>query len=150
MTPMRLFHLIRSPLMATMLALSLAHAHEACQFNTIGAVAFGAYDVFSLVATMGTGSIRISSCSGAPFVAMLSTGNGGSYAPRTMLNGVNTLQYNLYKDANRTVIWGDGSGGTATASSNGSTTFTVYGQIPAGQDAAAGVYADSIVATITF
>ena len=148
MTPMRLFHLIRRLLMATLLALSLAPAQAACKFNTVSAVAFGAYDVFSLVATMGTGSIRVSNCSGNSFVAMLSTGNGGSFTPRTLRNGVNTLQYNLYKDANRTVIWGDGSAGTATASANGSTTFTVYGQIPAGQDAAAGVYADSIIVTL--
>jgi spore coat protein U-like protein len=51
------------------------------------------------------------------------------------------------------ICWGDGHvGGSSlmTARKNKVTTLNVYGQIPAGQDAAVGTYTDSIVATVTF
>lgn len=150
MTLVKVLRPLRTSLVAALLVLPSVQALAACQFNTIASVAFGNYDVFALAATTGVGSIRISGCGGAPFTAALSTGSSGSYVARRMTSGVNTLNYNLYTNATRTTLWGDGSGGTSTMSSNGSTTFTVYGQIPAGQDAAAGAYADVIVSTITF
>ena len=73
-----------------------------------------------------------------------------------MASGSNTLNYNLYRDAARTTIWGDGSGGTSFFQVSvlpllpTSGTVTVYGRIPALQDAHTGSYSDSIVATITF
>lgn len=47
--------------------------------------------------------------------------------------------------------WGDGSPGTATVNGSGTThTFTVYGRIPARQNAVVGSYSDTITVTITF
>src|SRR6266487_1298814 len=53
------------------------------------------------------------------------------FIPRKMVNAGTLLNYNLYTDAARTTVWGDGTGGTVTVSgsSNGSTTHTVYGRI---------------------
>jgi len=84
-----------------------------------------------------------------------------------MAAGANMLQYNLYLNAARTTVFGDGSGGTQTATcvtgitafgcvgSNPSgpgrrATLPFYGRIPAGQDAAAGLYSDTVQVTIVF
>jgi spore coat protein U-like protein len=64
------------------------------------------------------------------------------------------LQYNLYLDAARTAIWGDGTGGTqsyTTASPpSGTQVVTIYGRIVAGQDVAAGGFADTVTAIVNF
>ena len=65
------------------------------------------------------------------------------------------LAYNLYLDAARTVVWGDGSGGTsvyanARPPNNQWVTVTVYARVGSGQDVTVGSYTDSIVATILY
>jgi spore coat protein U-like protein len=59
--------------------------------------------------------------------------------------------YNLYVDATLITVWGDGTGQSATVSDTQSAAnYTVYGRIPAGQNAYVGVYSDTIVITVTF
>jgi spore coat protein U-like protein len=74
-----------------------------------------------------------------------------------LASGPGTLNYNLYASAAYSNIWGDGSGATSVVSDSkfiavGTTTtdYTVYGRIPAGQDAAAGTYVDTIVVTLNY
>jgi spore coat protein U-like protein len=74
-----------------------------------------------------------------------------------MISALSSLNYNLYSDPAHTVIWGNGSGGSSQISGSisvsltgASRDFTIYGQIPAGQTAKQGIYADSIVATLTY
>jgi spore coat protein U-like protein len=66
--------------------------------------------------------------------------------------GGGVLQYNLYLDALHLIVWGDGSDLTTqrfiAVGLVGSITF--YGSVPARQNAPAGAYADSLVATIYF
>ena len=125
-----------------------------CNFTSVTGVGFGAYDVFSAAPNNnGVGSLRIR-CQGGgkSAVVTLSAGQSGSYALRRMTSGSNRIDYNLYTSAARTVVWGDGTGGSATQSvaSNSTTTLSVFGQIPAAQDAAVGVYSDNIIATVNF
>ena len=130
-----------------------ALAAPACSFTSVTSVNFGAYDVFSAVADNSVGSLRIlCSGGGGPFTVTLSTGWSNSYASRIMRSGTNQLNYNLYTDAARTVVWGNGSGTSSiqTVARNRTTTLNVYGQIPAGQDAVVGNYTDTILATVTF
>ena len=93
------------------------------------------------------------------YTIALSTGSSGNYAQRTLASGGDTLGYNLYTNSARTLIWGDGTGGSqAVADSvnltNGSPartrTHTIFGQIPAMQDAAVGTYTDAILVTVTY
>ncbi len=115
-------------------------------------VAFGTYDVFAASPNdSGTGTVTVD-CKGSSGEVTLSTGQSGVYASRKMTSGANALSYNLYTSAARSTIWGDGTGGSSsiTAGKNATTTLTVYGRIPAGQDAAAGTYTDSVTATVTF
>ena len=126
-----------------------------CAINSAGPVSFGAYDVLSPSPNNnGVGSIRID-CRGAgnnTFDVSLSAGQSHSYALRQMTSGGNRLNYNLYTGADRTVVWGDGSGASRvmTVVKNEPTTLSIFGQIPAEQDAAIGTYTDPIVATVNF
>jgi len=120
-------------------------------------VNFGSYDVFSLPSVpndSGVGSVSVGCASGGGkiFPVTLSPGQSGSYAARTMNNGLSLLTYNLYTDSARTIVWGDGSGGSSSMEIPKKSTrkFTVYGRIPGGQDAAVGIYTDLIVATVIF
>lgn len=130
-------------------------AATSCAFNSTNPVSFGAYDVFAATANNnGVGSLTIH-CSGggkANFVVSLSTGQSNSYASRVMKSGGTSLNYNLYTTSGRTVIWGDGTGGssTRTVPRNSTTTLSIFGRIPAGQDVAVGTYLDSISATVEF
>jgi spore coat protein U-like protein len=65
------------------------------------------------------------------------------------------LDYNLFLDANRTTIWGDGTGGSSRSGPImppllTQVTVTVYTRIPARQNVRVGHYTDSITATINF
>ena len=131
-----------------------AFAATSCAIDTVNSVSFGTYDVFSPFANNnGVGSITVR-CQGggSNFLVTLSSGQSNSYAARKMKSGGNTLNYNLYTSAARIVVWGDGTGGsgTMTVSKNSNTTMGIFGQIPAGQDAAVGMYTDNITTIISF
>lgn len=132
-----------------------AVAATSCSFATVNPVSFGAYDVFAaLPNNNGVGSLTID-CKGSGndnFQVTLSTGQSQSFTKRTMRSGPNHLDYNLYTSAVRNAVWGDGRGGSQlmTVRKNKVTTLSVFGQIPAGQDAPVGTYTDFIVATVTF
>jgi spore coat protein U-like protein len=120
-----------------------------CTVSTSGVV-FGAYDTLSPLALDGAGTISVSCNPAAPYSIALSPG-GGSYALRRMVSGSDQLEYNLFTDSTRTMVWGDGSGGTTAVSGNAdSASHTVYGRIPGGQNVRAGSYSDSLVVTLTF
>lgn len=127
-----------------------------CSFVATTGVSFGSYDVFASVPTDSSGSItyRCKNVKGRPVRITLGPGGAGTYATRQMRSTTDVQQYNLYLDAARTTIWGDGTGGSSfyqlvpTADTN--ITVVVYGRVPAGQDIRAGTYVDSIVATMNW
>jgi spore coat protein U-like protein len=128
-----------------------------CSFNSVSGVNFGAYDVFNNSHTDSTGSITYSCLNLLSTITIdLSQGNASSYATRQMRQGASfTLDYNLFLDANRTTIWGDGTGGSSRYGPImppllTQVTVTVYGRIPARQNVRVGPYTDTITATINF
>jgi spore coat protein U-like protein len=132
-----------------------AFAKPSCSFNSSAPVSFGVYDVLSAMPNVnGVGSITIKCQGDGPqtFVVGLSRGQSNSYALRMMKSGGNALNYNLYTSTQRTRVWGDGTGGstTMTVERNSKTTLSIFGEIPAGQDAATGIYLDNIAATVDF
>jgi len=137
-------------LLAVALAMTAQQGWAAtCSLSAQG-VSFGSYDVFSNVALDSTGNIDVTCDVSSSYSISLSQG-GGSYALRAMANGAHRLDYNLYTDATRTTVWGDGNGNTAIVSGSGTTgNHTVYGRIPARQNAYVGGYIDTITVTLTF
>ncbi|MFD0739595.1 spore coat U domain-containing protein [Lysobacter koreensis] len=79
---------------------------------------------------------------------------GGTIAQRKLLNGAsNTIDYNLYTTAGRTVLLGDGTTGVVVSGTgNGAAqAFTVYGRVAGGQNPKpVGVYTDVVTATVSF
>ncbi|MEO6325268.1 MAG: spore coat U domain-containing protein [Thermoanaerobaculia bacterium] len=126
-----------------------------CTLGMVGSVAFGSYDVLAAAPVDSTGAITYS-CSTPVSGPSISLGGGGSgFAPRELTSASHTLSYNLFLDAARTTVWGDGTAGTslydAPPPADGTNeTITVYGRIPARQDVPRGAYSDSIVVTILF
>jgi spore coat protein U-like protein len=136
--------------LACLLAVAAPTAHSTgCSVGTVG-LNFGNYDVFSTLDNDITGTINVTCQFSTSYSISLSSGTG-TYASRTMMSAGNLLSYNLYLDPTRLTIWGDGSAGTGTVSSTGITgSSTVYGRIPARQNAAVGIYADVVIVTVTF
>jgi spore coat protein U-like protein len=133
-------------------------AEAACSVNATS-MNFGSYDVFSAAPLDSTSNISVS-CNRFTLFVFITIGaspNSGVFNPRQMklLTGPDLLDYNLYTNAARTTIWGDGTGGTGFGfiffvPRNGTRNRTVYGRIPPGQDISGGLYTDTLVATITY
>jgi spore coat protein U-like protein len=130
-------------------ALTARQADAASCTLTVPGISFGSYDVFNNQHLDSTGYITVDCDVATPYTISLGQGNG-SYTLRTMVSGGHTLNYNLYVDASRTIVWGDGTGSTATVSSSSNENHSVYGRIPARQNAYVGTYADSITVTLNF
>lgn len=126
-------------------------------------VTFGVYDPLSASALNGTGQVSVTctlllgTSDSVAYSIQLSAGGAGSYSPRQMSGVGSSLNYNLYRDASRTLVWGDGAGGTVTSSDSYTLglvpelrSYVVYGRIDSGQGAAAGVYADAVLVTLDF
>jgi spore coat protein U-like protein len=135
--------------LVAVLVLALPPASYACTVSVQG-VNFGSYDVFNHAPADSTGSVDVRCDAAQPYSIALSAG-GGAYALRLMANGARTLGYNLFTDATRTSVWGDGTAGSVVVNGNAVTaSHVVYGRIPARQNVRSGVYADSLLATITY
>ena len=143
-----------------------ARAVADCTVSVVG-VSFGIYDPYLTTPDDSVGDITVTCThlSGPAievrYTVTLSTGSSGSFAPRQLRSGPAMLGYNLWSDSGRSSIWGNGSAGTVIVSGalrvgpgqgNGSRSavHSIYGRIPALQDAAEGDYVDSIVATLTY
>ena len=130
-------------------------AHATCSISA-SSVSFGAYDVFASAPLDSTGSVTFNCTANEKNISiMLNTGSSGSFSARTMRKTGETLNYNLYLDAARSIIWGDGTGGTQyyfdkNPPNKKDVVVTIYARTPAGQDAATGSYTDTITATINF
>lgn len=149
-------------LLAALLLSHEANAIYSCSINTSG-LNFGQYRPFNAAAQENTGNISVS-CSLLQVVGLLvsyeirlSAGQSGSFSNRRLNTGSNNLNYNLYRNAARTQVFGNGTAGTAYVSdgyllSVGVITrnYPVYGRIPAGQNVRAGTYADTITVTVTY
>lgn len=120
------------------------------------AVSFGTYNVFSGSAVDSTGTITYRCNSRAANITIsLTRGSSSSYDPRQMSKGAERLNYNLFRNAARTTVWGDGTSGTsmytnANPPNNRNVNLTVYGRVPAGQDVSAGTFSDTVTAVINF
>ena len=131
-----------------------AHA-QACTISATS-VNFGSYNVFNGSHTDSTGTVTYR-CNGSAhnITIGLTQGAGASFNQRQMQKGSESLTYNLFVDASRTNIWGDGTSGTSVYSisnppNNTNVNLTVYGRVTAGQDVSAGSFSDTVTAVINF
>jgi spore coat protein U-like protein len=121
-----------------------------CTVNTVP-VNFGTYDVYSNADTLTIGQVGVNcNPAGTSFIVALNGGIFGTITQRKQGSGANRLLYNLYTNASRSILWGDGSTNGVTVSSSGLVPLNIYGSIPARQDVSVGNYSDSVSVTVTF
>ena len=145
--------LLRSFVAASVLALpSAVHAQSACSFSAQDMV-FGDYDPSTRAPLNSVAEITID-CSRPTNVTLLIAPGGGTgrVTDRRMLHRTRpgeVLGYNLFQDASRMVVWGDGGSGAAlTLRVERRGVARVYGQVYAGQEPWVGSYEDSVSVTI--
>ncbi|HUL48181.1 MAG TPA: spore coat U domain-containing protein [Steroidobacteraceae bacterium] len=109
-----------------------------------------------------TSTVTVKCTKGTTFTVALDKGTttGGTIAQRLMTDGGagDTLQYNLYKDAAWTTVWGDGTAGSQTNTGAGSgmgtgLTFTAYGLITdagANLNAPPATYNDTVTVSVAY
>ncbi|MBH3341750.1 spore coat protein U domain-containing protein [Pseudomonas mendocina] len=130
--------------------------------TTFGNISFGQISTLpanlDTASTPGNGSIVLQCSPGTAVSLSLNAGlnassvGGGRYLAR----GAERLRYQLYQDAARSVIWGNGSNGGTRMSINfpagGATqTFTVYARLfSVSPMPSAGIYTDTITVTVSY
>jgi spore coat protein U-like protein len=134
-----------------------AQAAMSCTIVSVTGVSFGAYDVFnaSPLDSAGAVSLRCTSVAMADMITIqLGRSGSGGFLPRAMSHGRFRLEYNLFLDAARTVIWGDGTSGTSAYTARPAegvvTSLPIFGRIPPRQNVEAASYSDQIVLTLLF
>jgi spore coat protein U-like protein len=146
---------------------STAHAGADCSITAVN-LNFGAYDPLLSLPDDSAGAITVT-CNYIPpgattvnYTVALSNGlNATSASTRNMAAGTERLGYNVFSDPARTATWGNGTGGSVLVS--GSTTVgpgvgnstrkithSVYGRLPALQDAVPGSYLDTLLLTLIY
>ncbi len=157
--------LVATPMFAQTATSNLAVSANVVANCTIATtpIAFGNYDPVAANAGAAahldsTGTVDVACTRGTPGLRIdLNVGanaGGASTTTRAMTAGAGLfLDYDLFSDNGYASLWGSGAGSGVTltppANKNVRST-TVYGRVPGAQDAAAGVYNDTVVATINF
>ncbi|MDN7489567.1 spore coat U domain-containing protein [Burkholderia sp. AU45274] len=111
---------------------------------TASTVSFGSVSPISRASVAATGTVSITCTWSAVTLTpnVLVCLSLGGTSPRSLVNGNNAMQYDLYLDAGHSVAWGSIYSGTTPASvtlvkpalgTSASATVTIYGQITANQ-----------------
>jgi spore coat protein U-like protein len=126
-----------------------------CTVST-SVLAFGNVNTISGSNVDGTGGLSVTCTNGTTWTAAAGVGggSGASFVARKMTSGANLLNYNLYTTNGYAVVWGDGTGSTATLGGTGTGSaqaVTVYGRVGSGQTTVpAGSYADTVSVTVSY
>lgn len=141
---------------AVVLLAGVSRAEAArCSVSTTPMV-FGAYNVFAASPVDSTATISYRCNGGAENVLVtISQGQSPTFLPRQLGKGTERLAFNLFRDAARTSVWGDFTGGTSAhidvnPPNNKDVDVTVFGRIPPGQDISAGSYTDTVTVVVYF
>ncbi|MCO5064510.1 MAG: spore coat U domain-containing protein [Rhizobiaceae bacterium] len=80
------------------------------------------------------------------------TGSGATESVRKMTGGSETVSYGLYRDAARTLVWGDIAGTNFySGTGNGDAqSLSIYGRVPPQVTPSARDYTDTVTVTVSF
>lgn len=128
-----------------------------CQLqSTSNSLSFGTFGVINANVDAQT-TLGVQCTNSTPYNLGLNAGGGtgATVASRLMTGtgtGSPTVTYAVYKDSNRSQVWGATTGVDAQASSGTGAmqTFTVYGRVPVQTTPAPGAYTDSMTLTVTY
>lgn len=117
-------------------------------------VDFGAYAGTTSQPTVdGLGQITVRCQAGNGYDVRLSNGQNAAGSQRRMApaSGAARLNYELYKDAGRSLRWGNSNAERLSGTGNGSAQMlSVFARLPGAQVVPFGAYADTITATIQY
>lgn len=117
---------------------------------------FGNYDAIAGVVVDAAAVVYPQCSSGTYYSIALDAGlgNGASLTDRKLTGPAGSvLSYGIFTDAGRTNAWGNGAGGTGysvNTGNGGSQPVTMFGRIPAEQNASVGAYVDTITLTLSY
>jgi len=133
-----------------------ANVTKNCTIST-APINFGAYDPVAANAATpldGIGTITVTCTKGAAAKVALNAGSNAQGSTRRMsTSATEFLTYEIYQDAARTTVWGDGDNNSLdvpAAPNRNPRTFTAYGRVAAAQDATVGTYTDTVIAVVNF
>lgn len=122
---------------------------SSCSINN-GTLDFGQYASGQLDPLEAVGTISFTNCSGN-LIIELDGGTSGNVGTRQMRSGSHSVQYQIYRNPTRSMVWGMGAEAREiTLLTPQSGTIALYGRIPAGQAVPDGTYQDIINVTMTF
>ena len=126
-----------------------------CTITANDLIFSGTYDPTSNTNLDDTSSVDVTCTTGTDYTISLSAGlgTGATVAVRTMTLGTDTLDYTIYQDAGRTVVWGETIGvDTVAGTGNGTTqNIIMYGRVFSNQPTVPpGTYTDTVTATVTY
>lgn len=130
-----------------------ANVDPSCTLSA-GTLAFGNVGVLTQPVT-GQNSLSVRCTANTAWSVGLDNGqNGTGPTARKMSLNAGRITYGIYKDSDRTQPWGlaaQGASAVNAGTGTGSTqTLTGYGKAPAQSTPAPGLYADTVIATITY
>jgi len=104
-----------------------------------------------LSATTANGSITLSCTNSDAVSVALDGGASGDIAARRLTHASlpTSFTYQLYSNAGRTTVWGDGVTGSTVGTTGPAQTLVVYGATT-GTPSAAGGYSDAVQVTVTY
>jgi spore coat protein U-like protein len=118
---------------------------------TGGNLDFGQYVAGQTTNLDAVGAINYANCPPGILKFELDGGGSGNVNGRQMSSGSNKLNYQIFRDPNRTANWATGTSGKDVqllVTQSGKT--DVYGRIPGGQTPPPGAYTDVVTITLTF
>jgi spore coat protein U-like protein len=120
---------------------------------TPATLAFGNHGSLS-VARDATGTLSVTCSNTTPYTVGLSAGGGAgaTVASRRMTAAGVTVSYSLFRDAARTLVWGNTAGTDALAGTGtgAAQSLTIYGRAPVQTTPAPAVYTDAVTVTVTY
>ena len=126
-----------------------ATVQNSCTLNG-GTLSFGEYTTGQVDDLDAEGTISFSNCSGT-LTFELDGGQAQNIDGRRMTNGGQQLNYQIYRNAARNSVWGQGGNAqqiVLVVPQSG--TVDVYGRIAGGQNVSSGDYTDIVNITLTF
>jgi spore coat protein U domain-containing protein, fimbrial subunit CupE1/2/3/6 len=125
-----------------------------CRVVSANNVSFGSSGIWT-AAVDASATFDVQCTNSTPYNVGLDLGANETGTTRRMVHGTDAAQwvnYELYSNAGRTVVWGDTvSTDTVAGTGNGtSQTLTVYGRVPVQTVSKPGAYSDTITITITY
>ena len=124
-----------------------------CTINP-STLSFGSYEPMAATAATATATVAFACVKGTAYTVTSDFGANATHAvgtSRAMLGATgNYLSYEIYTNTARTTVFNTTNTITGTSAGKASTTFTLYGSIPAAQDVPTGSYSDVDNLTISF